>query len=67
VLALYLLGGPVIHGFAFSLLVGFVVGTYSSVFIASPIVLFFERSAGATVGARRTETRPAPAARRTRA
>ena len=42
ILALYLLGGHVIHGFAFTLLVGFLVGTYSSIFIASPVVLFFE-------------------------
>ncbi|MCK6555545.1 protein translocase subunit SecF [Candidatus Binatia bacterium] len=40
-LSLYLLGGNVINGFAFALLVGFVVGTYSSIFIASPIVLYF--------------------------
>ena len=45
-LALFLLGGPVIHGFAFALLVGFTVGTYSSVFIAAPVVLYFERGAG---------------------
>ena len=44
ILALYLLGGSVIHGFAFALLVGFVIGTYSSIFVASPIVLAFERS-----------------------
>lgn len=43
-LALYVLGGSVIHGFAFALLVGFAIGTYSSIFIASPIVLAFERS-----------------------
>ena len=41
-IALFFLGGPVIHDFAFALLVGIVVGTYSSIFIASPIVLFFE-------------------------
>lgn len=41
--ALFALGGPVIHGFAFTLLVGFVVGTYSSIFIAAPIVLAIER------------------------
>lgn len=46
VLALYLLGGPVIHGFAFTLLVGFLVGTYSSIYIASPVVLFFEGGLG---------------------
>jgi preprotein translocase subunit SecF len=44
VLTLYLLGGTVIHGFAFALLVGFTVGTYSSIYIATPVVLFFERS-----------------------
>jgi len=41
-LALFFLGGPVIHDFAFALLVGVVIGTYSSIFIASPIVLVFE-------------------------
>ena len=40
-LSLYFLGGNVINGFAFALLVGFVVGTYSSIFIAAPIVLYF--------------------------
>ena len=43
VLALYLLGGNVIHGFAFTLLVGFIVGTYSSIYIASSLVLYFEQ------------------------
>lgn len=41
-IALFFLGGPVIHDFAFALLVGIVVGTYSSIFIASPVVLLFE-------------------------
>ncbi|MCE5307409.1 MAG: protein translocase subunit SecF [Acidobacteriales bacterium] len=40
-IALYLFGGPVLHGFSFALVVGIIVGTYSSVFIASPIVLFW--------------------------
>jgi preprotein translocase subunit SecF len=43
VIALFLLGGEVIHGFAFALLVGFIIGTYSSIYVASPIVLWFER------------------------
>ena len=38
VLVLFLFGGASIKGFAFALLVGIVVGTYSSIFIASPIV-----------------------------
>ena len=63
VAALYLLGGPVIHGFAFALLIGFVVGTYSSVFIASPIVLFFEPKAAAPT--REGRTASGAAARRT--
>ena len=41
-LSLFFLGGPVIHDFAFALLIGIVIGTYSSIFIASPIVLAFE-------------------------
>ncbi|OGR13703.1 MAG: protein-export membrane protein SecF [Desulfobacula sp. GWF2_41_7] len=43
VLALYFLGGEIIHNFAFAMLVGIAVGTYSSIFIASPIVLFGEK------------------------
>ncbi|MBP8979962.1 MAG: protein translocase subunit SecF [Syntrophobacterales bacterium] len=41
-LALFFFGGPVIHDFAFALIVGVLVGTYSSIFIASPIVLAWE-------------------------
>jgi SecD/SecF fusion protein len=43
VLVLYILGGEGIHAFAFSLLVGIVVGTYSSIFIASPILLWLNK------------------------
>ncbi|MBI4518638.1 MAG: protein translocase subunit SecF [Deltaproteobacteria bacterium] len=45
ILALFFLGGSVIHGFAYALLVGFLVGTYSSIFVASPVVLAFETGA----------------------
>lgn len=41
VLCLYLLGGGVIHDFALALLIGIIVGTYSSIFVASPILLGF--------------------------
>jgi preprotein translocase subunit SecF len=44
ILALFFLGGNVIRGFAFTLLIGFIVGTYSSIYIASPIVLWMERA-----------------------
>jgi preprotein translocase SecF subunit len=43
VLALYIGGGPVLNDFALAILIGVVVGTYSSVFVASPIVLYFSR------------------------
>jgi preprotein translocase subunit SecF len=42
-LALFFLGGAVIHDFSFALLVGVAVGTYSSIFIASPVVLAWEK------------------------
>jgi preprotein translocase subunit SecF len=47
VIILFGLGGGVIHDFAFALLVGVIVGTYSSIFVASPILLFLEEKAGA--------------------
>lgn len=40
VLTLFLFGGEIIHGFSFTLLVGVIVGTYSSIFVASPILLW---------------------------
>jgi preprotein translocase subunit SecF len=40
-LSLFLFGGPVIHDFAFAMTFGIVVGTYSSIFIASPILVFW--------------------------
>ncbi len=42
VLTLYLFGGAIIAPFSFTMLVGVVVGTYSSIFIASPILLWFK-------------------------
>lgn len=43
VLVLFLWGGAAIHGFTFALLVGIIVGTYSSSFVATPIVYSLER------------------------
>ena len=43
VACLYLYGGPVINDFSFALLVGVVVGTYSSLYIASPIVYLWQQ------------------------
>jgi preprotein translocase subunit SecF len=42
VIALFVLGGGIIHDFAFALLVGIVVGTYSSIYVASPILLTWQ-------------------------
>ncbi len=41
VLTLFLFGGEIIHGFAFTLLIGIIVGTYSSIFVASPVLMRF--------------------------
>jgi preprotein translocase subunit SecF len=41
ILTLYFFGGEIINAFAFTLLVGIVVGTYSSIFVASPVLLLF--------------------------
>jgi preprotein translocase subunit SecF len=57
VIALFLFGGPVLHGFSFALVVGIIIGTYSSVFVASPIVLFWHNWADS-----RTRTVPVPVA-----
>jgi len=43
VLILFFFGGPVIHDFAFTLIIGLISGTYSTVYIASPMVLFWEK------------------------
>ena len=48
--ALFSVGGSVIHSFAFTLFVGFVVGTYSSIYIAAPIVLALEGRVGRGAG-----------------
>ncbi len=45
-LSLFFFGGEVIHDFAFALVVGIVVGTYSSIFVASPLVVLWESRAG---------------------
>jgi preprotein translocase subunit SecF len=59
VLALYLFGGEVLRGFAFTMLVGIISGTYSTIFIASSIaIILSQRKRRATASA----TAPTPAA-----
>jgi len=53
VIALFILGGSVIHDFAFALIVGVIAGTYSTVFVASPIVLLWEKFFPGKKGKRR--------------
>ncbi len=53
VISLYLFGGDVINTFAFVLLVGIIVGTYSSVFVASPVALGMTRQLAALRSRRR--------------
>ncbi len=53
-LALFLFGGEVIHDFALAMLLGVAVGTYSSVFVASPVVILLGKKGGgkAAIGGR---------------
>ncbi len=41
-LSLFLFGGQVLNGFSFALVIGIIIGTYSSIFIASPILIFWQ-------------------------
>ena len=43
VLILFFFGGPVIHDFSFTLMIGLISGTYSTIYIASPVVLSWEK------------------------
>jgi preprotein translocase subunit SecF len=60
-LALWLFGGPVLNTFSLALVIGIVIGTYSSVFIASPIVLFWSNFLeGRRIGRSSASAAPAP-------
>jgi preprotein translocase subunit SecF len=60
-LALFFFGGEVLHGFAFTMVVGIVTGTYSSVFIAAAIVSFWRGAGPTRAAARAPALAPAPA------
>ena len=49
-LALVLFGGEVIRGFSLVILFGVIIGTYSSVFIAAPVLLFSKLRVGENAG-----------------
>ena len=61
VAALFFFGGPVLHDFAFAILIGIVVGTYSSIFIAAPIVLWWSGHKGESLSSEVKRAQAAPA------
>jgi len=46
VLALFIFGGDIINNFAFAMVIGIIVGTYSSIAVASPLVLIYMNMRG---------------------
>jgi preprotein translocase subunit SecF len=63
VLALYLFGGEVLHGFSFALVIGILIGTYSSIAVAAPILVAYQDWRAAKRG-ERVNTTTAEAAKR---
>jgi preprotein translocase subunit SecF len=59
-LALLFFGGDVLSGFAFTMVVGIVTGTYSSVFVAAAIVTFWQGRKPVTAAQTAESTVPAP-------
>ncbi|MCK4312623.1 MAG: protein translocase subunit SecF [Candidatus Cloacimonetes bacterium] len=57
VLSLFIFGGTVIHDFAFAILIGVVVGTYSSIFVASPLMVEHFNRKQKRLGSRTTKRR----------
>ena len=55
ILCLFFLGGSVLRDFALAIIIGVAVGTYSSIFIASPIVLWWTRARGGSASSLRRE------------
>jgi len=58
VFALYLFGGEVLEGFAFTMLIGIISGTYSTIFIASAIAIALSKNETATPAAPAAPARP---------
>jgi preprotein translocase subunit SecF len=49
VLALFVFGGDVLHGFSLALVIGIIIGTYSSIFIAAPMLVAYQQWRGKSV------------------
>lgn len=62
IVCLFFFGGPVLRDFSLAIIIGVVVGTYSSIFIASPIVLWWTRARGGATVLRREITQQASTA-----
>jgi preprotein translocase subunit SecF len=54
VIILFVFGGSVLRGFSLALLIGVIVGTYSSMYIANPILYAWTKRAGGPAGAKKT-------------
>ena len=65
ILILFLVGGEVTKGFAFAMLVGVITGTYSSVFVAAPILVDLARKKPLGKADTIAEVKPKPSARPT--
>jgi preprotein translocase subunit SecF len=59
-------GGEVLRGFAFTMIVGIITGTYSSVFVAAAIVTFWRRKRARAVAEAAPAAATAPAQRRSK-
>jgi preprotein translocase subunit SecF len=53
-IALYIFGGEVLRGFTFTMILGVLIGTYSSIFIASPVLILL----GTVMSEKKTATDP---------
>jgi preprotein translocase subunit SecF len=60
-LSLWIFGGPVLDDFAFTNVIGVIVGTYSSIFIAAPIVLWWSNYRKGNLRAEVVKPREQPA------
>jgi preprotein translocase subunit SecF len=61
VLSLYLFGGEVLHGFSFALVVGIVIGTYSSIAVAAPMLVAYQDWRAKRAGSKKPALPPARA------
>ena len=62
-LSLYIFGGGVINDFAFTFLIGIITGTYSSIYVASTIVLRWHKGERPNIGASQVKLQTAPEAK----